>query len=102
MRKYVITGSDGFIGFWLTKKLLEQHCHVIGVDNDLRGGKQTNNNSGPNFTRLDMDLSDRANVSELVSLIDNDTVIFHLAAYNGTDNFYEKPWDVIKNTFASS
>lgn len=30
---YLITGAAGFIGFYLSKKLLEQGCRVIGIDN---------------------------------------------------------------------
>jgi UDP-glucuronate 4-epimerase len=30
---YLITGAAGFIGFYLSKKLLEQGCTVIGIDN---------------------------------------------------------------------
>ena len=30
---YLITGTAGFIGFYLSKKLLEQGCSVIGIDN---------------------------------------------------------------------
>lgn len=30
---YLITGSAGFIGYYLAKKLLEQGCRVIGIDN---------------------------------------------------------------------
>ncbi|HHV64365.1 MAG TPA: NAD-dependent epimerase [Peptococcaceae bacterium] len=30
---YFVTGSAGFIGFFLCKKLLEQGCRVIGLDN---------------------------------------------------------------------
>jgi UDP-glucuronate 4-epimerase len=30
---YLITGSAGFIGFYLSKKLLEEGCRVIGIDN---------------------------------------------------------------------
>lgn len=30
---YLITGVAGFIGFFLAKSLLEQDCHVIGIDN---------------------------------------------------------------------
>ncbi|HEX3030239.1 MAG TPA: NAD-dependent epimerase/dehydratase family protein [Clostridia bacterium] len=32
-KTYVITGAAGFIGFFLAKKLLEQGCRVIGIDN---------------------------------------------------------------------
>ena len=30
---YLVTGSAGFIGFHLTKRLLESGCTVIGYDN---------------------------------------------------------------------
>ena len=32
-KTYLITGSAGFIGFFLSKKLLSQGCQVIGLDN---------------------------------------------------------------------
>ena len=32
-KTYLITGSAGFIGYFLSKKLLEKGCRVIGVDN---------------------------------------------------------------------
>ena len=32
-KKYLITGVAGFIGYFLSKRLLEQGCRVIGVDN---------------------------------------------------------------------
>ena len=31
--KFLITGSSGFIGFHLAKKLLEQGHDVVGIDN---------------------------------------------------------------------
>jgi len=32
-KTYLITGAAGFIGFYLSKKLLELGCRVIGIDN---------------------------------------------------------------------
>ena len=32
-KTYLITGAAGFIGFFLSKRLLEQGCRVIGMDN---------------------------------------------------------------------
>lgn len=32
-KTYLITGAAGFIGCFLSKRLLEEGCHVIGVDN---------------------------------------------------------------------
>ena len=30
---YLVTGSSGFIGFYLSKYLLDRKCKVIGIDN---------------------------------------------------------------------
>ena len=32
-KTYLVTGAAGFIGFYLAKRLLEQGCNVIGIDN---------------------------------------------------------------------
>jgi UDP-glucuronate 4-epimerase len=32
-KTYLITGAAGFIGYFLSKRLLEQGCRVIGIDN---------------------------------------------------------------------
>src|SRR5690625_7446477 len=32
-KKYLITGAAGFISLYLSKKLLDQGCYVIGIDN---------------------------------------------------------------------
>lgn len=32
-KTYLITGAAGFIGYYLSRKLLEQGCRVIGIDN---------------------------------------------------------------------
>lgn len=32
-KKILITGAAGFIGFHLSKRLLEEGCHVVGMDN---------------------------------------------------------------------
>ena len=31
--KILVTGAAGFIGYYLTKRLLEQNCTVVGIDN---------------------------------------------------------------------
>ena len=32
-KTYLVTGAAGFIGFYLSKRLLEEGCKVIGIDN---------------------------------------------------------------------
>jgi|MDTG01.3.fsa_nt_gb nucleoside-diphosphate-sugar epimerase len=77
MKKILITGSEGFIGKHLEKKLKDRGHDVVGVD--LIHGQ---------------DLKSK----EFVNSLDNNfDIIFHFAAYNGTKWFYEKPVQVIRD-----
>lgn len=98
MNKFIVTGADGFIGYWLIRKLLRKNHYVIGVDNNLRGGRNLIPIQSKNYVTFDFDLCDFNNAEKIVEMADDDTTIFHLAAYNGTENFYQKPWDVIRNS----
>lgn len=95
----LVTGSAGFLGFALAKKLSDDDgTHVFCVDNFCRGDKDGHYEalcSRNNVTHLTIDLSDPALLSELPSSID---VVFHLAALNGTQNFYDHPFAVMKHT----
>ena len=46
-----------------------------------------------NVTRVDCDLTDRAAVAALPDV----DLVFHMAALNGTQNFYERPFDVVRH-----
>lgn len=77
MKKILITGSEGFIGKHLVKKLKEEGHEVTGVD-----------------LVLGQDLKSKEFVNSLDNKFD---IIFHFAAYNGTKWFYEKPVQVIRD-----
>lgn len=77
MKKILVTGSSGFIGQHLLTKLENQGYNVTPAD-----------------LKIGIDLSDKSVVEQLP---DVDYVI-HLAAYNGTKHFYEKPFDVIRHS----
>ena len=72
-KKILITGSEGFIGKELSKKLLDEGNEVFCVD-ILNG----------------YDLKDKNEVDKLPEV----DIVIHLAAYNGTKWFYDKPYDV--------
>lgn len=72
----LITGSRGFIGSHLCKKLDQLGYHVIEADR-----------------KLGYDLS---NIDDVKELPDVDIVV-HLAAFNGTKHFYERPFDVVRD-----
>lgn len=99
MKKILITGSAGFIGCHLAKNLLESpdgDMQLVLVDNLQRGQadeefKNLLNDNRVNF--LQLDLTDLSSYEKIGSGYDH---VYHLAAVNGTDLFYEIPQEVLR------
>ncbi len=95
---YLITGSNGFIGRNLITYLLEHTtATVCGVDK-VRGELSENfSKAHPGrFLEVITDLTKEENSRYLP---DADFVL-HLAAINGTQNFYTIPWTVYLNSLS--
>ena len=45
MKKVLLTGSEGFIGGYVVKELLEQGYKVVGIDNLSKYGQVIRNHS---------------------------------------------------------
>jgi len=88
MRKCVVTGAGGFIGAYLTRELVRQGWHVIAVDNLARGEQRR---LAPVIGDIDFQQIDVRDVESLTGVFGGAEVIFHLAAINGTENFYTRP-----------
>jgi nucleoside-diphosphate-sugar epimerase len=102
MSKILVTGGAGFIGFGLSKYLAKnQSNHVTVCDNFQRGRedeelKQFLEQKNVSFVKCD--LTDYSELSKLGTDYDH---VYHLAAINGTKNFYEMPDKVLRvNTLA--
>lgn len=96
MKKTLITGGAGTIGYFLGKKLASEGQNVFLADNLSRGKLDKEMEEllkllNVKFIELDVTVPKQFNQLEK----DFDYV-YHLAAINGTKNFYEMPQEVLK------
>ncbi len=100
-KTYLITGAAGFIGYFLAKRLLEQGCRVIGIDNmndyydvalkhaRLEDLRKPDDNTGQ-FTLIKGDISDK----EMVNFVFNKykpSIVVNLAAQAGVRYSIDNP-----------
>ncbi|AZB44662.1 NAD-dependent epimerase/dehydratase family protein [Bacillus sp. FJAT-42376] len=94
---YLITGVAGFIGFYLSKKLLQLGCRVIGIDNindyydvNLKYTRLELLTPFDNFTFIKGDISDKLLINIVFEGYKPDIVI-NLAAQAGVRYSVENP-----------
>ena len=85
-KTYLITGGQGFIGKAISLSLLDQGNKVIILDNNFRKKKFFLKHK--NLQLIDGDIRNIIHLNKIKNKIDS---VVHLAAINGTRNFYEKP-----------
>lgn len=85
----LVTGAAGFIGFYLAKRLLEQGCKVIGIDNvndyydvRLKEFRLDILAKYPKFTFVKGDLADKVLINQLF-VEHNPGIVVNLAAQAG-------------------
>lgn len=93
--KILIFGGFGSIGFFLAKRLAKDGHKITIVDNLVRGKlddcvKDLLKENDIEFIK--MDINDR----DQFKLLGDYDYVYHLAAINGTKNFYEIPVDVLR------
>ncbi|QTA89900.1 NAD-dependent epimerase [Desulfonema magnum] len=96
-KSVLVTGAAGFIGFHLSKRLLEADCHVTGIDNlndyydvSLKQARLEKLNSSSGFSFFKADLSDRAALEKIFKDTPFDVVV-NLAAQAGVRYSLENP-----------
>lgn len=97
MRRIIVTGGSGFIGYHLANHLAAQeNTEVTVIDNHARGEADDMFRaliSRGNVIFLNEDLTRKDFYAKLSGRYDE---IYHLAAINGTKNFYERPYEVLR------
>ncbi|WP_226536267.1 GDP-mannose 4,6-dehydratase [Fictibacillus halophilus] len=94
---YLVTGAAGFVGSYLSKKLLEEDCTVIGIDNindyydvNLKHDRLEQLKGFEKFTFIKSDISDK---DELFRIFEKykPHVVVNLAAQAGVRYSIENP-----------
>jgi nucleoside-diphosphate-sugar epimerase len=90
--KAIILGGAGFLGSYIYDELKRLKIEPIVFD-DLSRGKKENIKDCEKFHQMDLSLMQY----NLIKAIEEEKpeYIFHFAAINGTNNFYERPIDVL-------
>ncbi len=97
-RKVVVTGCAGFIGSFLTERMLQDGYRVIGLDNLFRGKKENvlllKKKFPKKFEFVKIDIRRKEDLSR--EIFRDADAVFHYAAINGTQHFYERPLEVLQ------
>ena len=94
---YLITGVAGFIGFFLSKKLLAKGCKVIGIDNindyydvNLKYARLEQLKPYSNFVFIKGDISDKVIITSIFEEY-KPNIVVNLAAQAGVRYSIENP-----------
>lgn len=97
MRRIIVTGGGGFIGFHLADYLSRQADTQVTIIDNLSRGRADDMfaelTARENVIFLNEDMTQKNFYAKLSGHYDE---IYHLAAINGTRNFYERPYEVLR------
>ena len=96
-KTYLVTGAAGFIGYFLSKKILEQGCTVIGIDNlnsyydtSLKYARLDNLSVHEKFIFIKGDISDKDMIMKTFQEY-KPGIVINLAAQAGVRYSIENP-----------
>lgn len=100
-KTYLVTGAAGFIGFHLSKRLLDEGCTVIGLDNlneyydvNLKKARLAVLEAHKSFAFILADLEDRQAI-EITFRTKSIQVVVNLAAQAGVRYSLENPYSYV-------
>ncbi|MBT2290568.1 SDR family NAD(P)-dependent oxidoreductase [Paenibacillus albidus] len=96
-KTYLITGASGFIGYYVSRKLLEQGCRVIGIDNindyydvNLKYARLEQLKHSEQFVFIKSDISDKEELLRIFNTY-RPNIVVNLAAQAGVRHSIENP-----------
>ena len=94
MDKVLLTGSEGFIGGYVVKELLNRGYFVYGIDNLSKYGSIIRNHSDDkNFEFVEGDVKDKKLLKEI--MYECDYLIAGAAMIGGISYFHEFEYDLL-------
>lgn len=103
MKKILVTGAAGFIGFHLSKKLLREGNLVVGIDNlndyyspELKEDRLRELDGETNFFFQKDDISDLTPLEEIFATYEFD-IVYHMAAQAGVRYSLSHPHTYVKS-----
>ena len=98
-QRIVILGAAGFIGYHLAR-FFHENCDlsIVLIDNFARGVNDTDFKELITFNRIEFKQLDLTQEKTFIDLFTTNDIVINCAAMNGTQNFYEKPVQVIRNS----
>lgn len=88
MTRVAVTGGGGFIGAYLVRRLVESGWDVTVVDTMIRGDAGRLASVVDRIRLVEADVRDEVALADAFKGVE---VVMHLAAINGTENFYNRP-----------
>jgi len=106
MKKILVTGSAGFIGFHVSQRLLKDGYPVIGIDNlndyydvNLKKSRLAHLKKNPYFQFIKMDIAERQQMSSLFEK-EKPEIVVHLAAQAGVRYSLINPYAYLESNLA--
>jgi len=102
-QRVVILGAAGFIGYHLAR-FFHENCDlsIVLIDNFVRGVNDADFKELINFNRIEFKELDLTQEKTFIDLFTINDIVINCAAMNGTQNFYERPVQVIRNSAISA
>ena len=91
-KRVLITGGSGFIGSYLAKRLVGLDNEVVVVDNFRRSNPSRLDSVIDKILLINADIKRITDYEKEIGAVD---CVFHLAAINGTQNFYDFSQEVL-------